>query len=131
MKTIFAAVLCISMVAGEQCSVLTPGESQVIEETNAARVAAGEQPLVVDCRLMNSARRHARRLARDMVVVHSSDKVAENVNSGAENAKEVVVLWLRSPGHRSNIVSRSHRRIGVAGFIGQDGKAYWVQQFSP
>lgn len=113
------------------CSVLTPGEAQVVEKTNAARAESGAEVLAVDCRLMSSARRHARRMARELRLQHSSDPVAENVAVGPKTADDAVVVWLGSPGHRANILNRGHRRIGVAGFIGKDGKAYWVQQFAP
>lgn len=114
----------------EPCSVLTPGESQLVEKTNEARLNNGLSPLVVDCRLMGSARRHARRLAKEMAFYHSAG-VAENIATGQPFASDAVVVWLHSPGHRANIMSRSYRRIGVAGFIGPDGKTYWVQQFAP
>jgi len=117
--------------ASEPCSVLTPGESQAVAETNAARSQNGQPTLEVDCRLMSSARRHARLMARHMSMHHSREAVAENVASGQPTAREAVVVWLRSPGHRANILNPRHRRIGVAGFIGPDGRAYWVQQFSP
>ena len=132
-RTIFLAVAMAasSAVGQEPCSVLTPGESQVVAETNAARASAGGVSLVVDCRLMSQARRHARRLARDMAMYHSGENVGENVASGPENARDAVVMWLASPGHRANILRRDYRRIGVAGFIGPNGKTYWVQQFAP
>jgi uncharacterized protein YkwD len=115
---------------GEPCSVLTPGESQLVEKTNEARATNGLQPLVIDCRLMGSARRHARRLARDMALYHSAG-VAENVATGQPFASDAVVVWLHSPGHRANILNRGYRKVGVAGFIGPDGRTYWVQQFAP
>lgn len=132
MDTIAALLMTFAVASGgEPCSVLTPGESQIVEETNNARVENGVDVLVVDCRLMVSARRHARRIANEMALRHSTDNVAENVAAGPGNAKEAVVVWMRSPGHRANIVNRGYRRVGVAGFIGPDGKAYWVQQFAP
>jgi uncharacterized protein YkwD len=133
MDTLTALLLALTVTAAtpEPCSVLTAGESQIVAESNEARAQAGVAPLVVDCRLMASARRHARRMAREMNMRHSGDNVAENVAAGQKNAREAVVVWLRSPGHRANILSRSYRRVGVAGFIGPDGRAYWVQQFAP
>jgi uncharacterized protein YkwD len=127
--------LLLSAVAGEPtlaeepCSVLTGGESQIIERTNSARAEAGLQPLVVDCRLMGSARRHAQRMARAGSMFHSAG-VAENVAMGQPFAGDAVVVWLRSPGHRANILGRQYRRIGVAGVVGPNGRTYWVQQFS-
>lgn len=127
-----AAILATDAAAQDDgmCSVLTPGESQVVESTNAARAEQGLPPLVIDCRLMGTARRHARAMASAMSMYHSAG-VAENVAYGQPTAVLAVRSWLRSPGHRANILGRSYSRIGVAGFIGPDGRAYWVQQFAP
>jgi uncharacterized protein YkwD len=123
-------MLLLSVVSGEEpCSVLTGGESQIIEKTNEARQSNGVAPLVVDCRLMGSARRHAQRMARAASMFHSTG-VAENVATGQPFASDAVVVWLHSPGHRANILNRGYRRIGVAGVVGPDGRTYWVQQFS-
>jgi uncharacterized protein YkwD len=127
---IFTMMMMMFAVTGEPCSVLTPGENQIVEKTNEARQINNLQPLVIDCRLMGSARRHAKRMAEAMSLYHSSG-VAENVASGQPFASDAVVVWLNSSGHRANILSRGHRRIGVAGFIGPDGRTYWVQQFAP
>lgn len=127
----FLLMLAAQVTASpEPCSVLTPGESQIVEKTNEARQNNGLAPLVVDCRLMGSARRHARRLAREMAFYHSSG-VAENIATGQPFASDAVVVWLHSPGHRANILNRAYGRIGVAGFVGPNGKTYWVQQFAP
>lgn len=128
---IIALVAVIATAGEEKCTAMTAGEAQVVEKTNEARSKNGSVTLIVDCRLMASARRHANRMAREMRMYHSGDKVAENVAVGASTADDAVVVWLNSPGHRANILNRGYRRIGVAGFIGPDGKAYWVQQFAP
>lgn len=136
-RCLAACLICclgtITMPASAQdaCGRLSPGEQQVVEDTNRERAAAGQPKLIIDCRLMSSARRHARRMARDMELQHSSDPVSENVTAGPPNAREAVVVWMSSPSHRKNILDSRHRRIGVAGFIGKDGRAYWVQQFLP
>lgn len=130
--TVAIALAAAVAAAGEEkCTAMTAGEAQVVDRTNEARAKNGSVALVVDCRLMSSARRHANRMAREMRMHHSSDKVAENVASGVATADDAVVVWLNSPGHRANILNRGYRRIGVAGFIGPNGKAYWVQQFAP
>jgi len=134
MRTVAALLLALvsfPALAEESCGALTAGEAQIVAKTNEARVKNGSQPLAVDCRLMVSARRHALRMARERSLYHSDDKVAENVATGQPTATDAVVVWLASPGHRANILNRGYRRIGVAGFIGPDGRAYWVQQFAP
>jgi uncharacterized protein YkwD len=120
--------LLLSILPGETCVSLTSGESQIVEQTNTARLEAGAAPLIVDCRLMGSARRHAQRMAAAASMFHSAG-VAENVATGQPFASDAVVVWLRSPGHRANILNRGYRRIGVAGVVGPDGRTYWVQQF--
>jgi uncharacterized protein YkwD len=79
---------------------------------------------------MAAARRHARRLAQSGSLYHSQG-VAENVASGQPDGFDAVASWMASSGHRANILNRSHRRVGVAGFVGPDGRHYWVQQFAP
>jgi uncharacterized protein YkwD len=121
-------LLLIAMLGGD-CSTMTEAESQIVAETNSARAAAGLPELVVDCRLMGRARRHANRMATESFFRHS-DGAIENIASGQPHAQAAVRTWLGSPGHRANIMNRSYTRIGVAGFVGRDGKTYWVQQFS-
>jgi uncharacterized protein YkwD len=116
-------------MAGD-CSTMTEGEAQIVAETNAARAEAGLPELVVDCRLMGRARRHANRMATEGFFAHSSG-ATENIASGQPHATAAVRTWLASPGHRANILSRRNTRIGVAGYVGRDGKTYWVQQFAP
>lgn len=128
-STFLAVVLSVvGAESGEPCSVLTGGEIQIVQKTNEARIAAGLPPLVVDCVLMGSSRRHARRMAAEAAMFHSSG-VAENVAAGQQFADAAVRTWLNSNGHRANMMSRRYTRIGVAGFISADGKAFWVQQF--
>lgn len=127
---IAVAVISQTAAAAEPCDRLTDGETQVVQKTNEARKQAGLHALVIDCRLMTSARRHARRMAREQSLSHSDDEVAENVAAGPPTAEDAVAAWMESPPHRGNVLNREHRRIGVAGFVGKDGRAYWVQQFS-
>jgi uncharacterized protein YkwD len=122
-------LLLIALMGGD-CTNLTESESAVIAETNQARAEAGLPELVIDCRLMGRARRHANRMASEGFFAHSSG-ATENIAMGQPHAVAVVRSWLNSPGHRANILSRRNARIGVAGVVGRDGKIYWVQQFAP
>jgi uncharacterized protein YkwD len=117
-------------VIGNDCTVMSPVESQVVAETNNARAAAGLPPLSVDCRLMDRSRRHARRMANEGFFGHSAGSI-ENIAYGQAHAQEAVTTWLNSPGHRANMLNRHYTRIGVAGYVGRSGRTYWVQQFAP
>ena len=95
-----------------------------------AGLPAGVTVLTTDCRLMSNARRQARAMAAATAVFHSTEQVrAENVAGGQPTAADAVVVWLCSPPHRANILNRSWSKVGCAGFVGPDGRCYWVQQF--
>jgi uncharacterized protein YkwD len=104
-------------------------ESQLIERTNAERARHGLAPLVLDTSLLRSARHHAAWMTRHRVLRHTSARVAENIAMGQPSTGHVVQDWMRSPGHRANILNPNHRRIGVAGYRTPDGTIYWCQQF--
>jgi len=123
--------LLLSVVGVENdCTVMSPAESQIISETNSARAQAGLPPLVADCRLMSRARRHCHRMATEGFFGHSTGSI-ENIAYGQEHASAAVTSWLNSPGHRANMMNRHYTRIGVAGYVGRSGRTYWVQQFAP
>jgi uncharacterized protein YkwD len=62
---------------------------------------------------------------------HTSRPVAENIAAGQRSAGEVVQSWMNSSGHRANILSPGHRRIGVSAYSAPDGTVFWTQQFEP
>ena len=57
--------------------------------------------------------------------------IRENAASGQVSARQVVKGWMKSPGHRANILSEDISEIGV-GFAVDDqtGTTYWIQKFA-
>ncbi|WP_054873293.1 SafA/ExsA family spore coat assembly protein [Oxobacter pfennigii] len=53
----------------------------------------------------------------------------ENIAKGQRTPEEVMVAWMNSPGHRSNILSASYTQIGVGYAKDSRGVAYWTQMF--
>jgi uncharacterized protein YkwD len=106
-------------------------EVQIVESTNAARARHGLPPLSIDPSLVRSARSHTIRMIRMRSLVHTTMAVAENIAKGQSTAREAVSDWMNSPGHRANILSRSHGKIGAAAYLAPDGMVYWCQQFLP
>ncbi len=120
----------------------------VIRFTNRQRRKEGLQKLKSDLQLSKAAQGHA----DDMDDVsrylghQSSDgrgfrerideagydwrSIRENVASGQKSARAVVQAWMKSPGHRENILSNDIAEIGI-GFAVDDatGMTYWVQKF--
>lgn len=110
---------------------LIPIEQNVIAQTNAQRQRFGLPALVVDMNLVQSARRHATWMTLSRRLQHTNLPVAENIAMGQSSSHEVVGDWMRSPGHRANILNTVNRRIGVAAYRTIDGTIFWCQQFAP
>lgn len=106
---------------------LSATEAAVLAGTNDARAKRGLGPLAADAALMNGARRQAAWMARNRNLSHGQG-VTENIAMGQSSASEAVSDWMRSDGHRANILG-SHSRIGVAMARAADGTVYWCQQF--
>jgi len=123
-----ASQLNVETVGGELVELL-PIEANIISYTNQERGRYGLPPLKVDRRLMASARRHCAWMTRNRSLVHTSQPVAENIAMGQRSSREAVRDWMASPGHRANILNRSHRRIGVAAYRTPGGTIFWCQQF--
>ncbi len=104
-------------------------ERNIIEYTNAERVKYGLAAFQVDKELMETAREHARWMARNRSMVHTHRPVAENIAMGYPHSSVAVRGWMNSSGHRANILNRGHTRIGVAAYRSENGTIYWCQQF--
>ncbi|MDP9821002.1 CAP domain-containing protein [Nocardioides massiliensis] len=55
--------------------------------------------------------------------------VGENVAQGYRMPAGVHRAWMRSPGHRANILEPSYRMVGVARARAQNGDLYWAVVF--
>ena len=108
---------------------LHPIDARVIEKTNAQRVRHGLRPLIVDRRLLLSARRHAAWMTNSRTMTHTSQPVGENIAMGQNSSSEVMNSWMNSSGHRANILNPGYTRIGVAAYTTPSGTIYWCQQF--
>ncbi|HEY8505105.1 MAG TPA: CAP domain-containing protein, partial [Gemmataceae bacterium] len=133
----------------------TAAEARLIEQTNAARQAAGLAPLRVSAALNAAAAFHAGRMAalapalgagavfehdlpgspapvltaRIDYAGYDSAYVAENLVMGAGLGDAVVGLWMGSPVHRANIVNPALTEVGLAAREGPDGAVFYVQVF--
>jgi len=106
-------------------------EQGIVAATNAERRRHGLSPLLVDPLLVRSARAHTAWMTRSQSLQHTMAAVAENIAVGQRTASEVLRDWMGSPGHRANILSGAHRRLGVAAYTAPGGAVYWCQQFLP
>jgi uncharacterized protein YkwD len=128
---------------GSGGSVLS-AEATVARLTNLERAKAGCRPLRVDAHLRTAARRHSADMAARDYFSHDSpsgssfvDRIkaagypspgAENIAKGHPTAAAVVAGWMKSPGHRANILNCGLRAIGVGAHFGAGGP-WWTQDF--
>lgn len=106
-------------------------ERELADRTNAERVRYGLPPLLVDRRLMESARAHCAWMTHYYTLQHTRLPLAENIAMGQQTSDEAVRCWMSSPGHRANILNPRHRRLGVAAYRTPQGTIFWCQQFTP
>ncbi len=104
-------------------------EHNIVYYTNLERKRYGLPALEIDGGLMKSARKHCAWMTRSRRLRHTSQAVAENIAMGQRSSQEAVLTWMRSRGHRANILHRGYRRIGVAAYRTPSGTIFWCQQF--
>ena len=83
------------------------------------------------------AERQARRMAKKQRMYHQQmgpilrrchlSQVGENVAVGFPKGKSVIAAWMRSPGHRKNLLNKRHRLVGVGAYRDAHGRWYVSQ----
>lgn len=133
----------LSAIAGTSAHQ-AKNEEAVVRLVNATRESAGLAALRVDERLRSAAREHSKDMARRDFCAHENpdgltpaDRMSaksyphpggENVARGQESPRSVMDAWLKSPGHRANLLNADFRAIGVGAFFGPGGPC-WTQNF--
>ncbi|MBB1243268.1 CAP domain-containing protein [Streptomyces durbertensis] len=119
-------------------------ESQVLKLVNQERAKAGCQPLRADASLAGLARDYSRDMARRGYFSHTdpdgrspwdrarargiSHMGGENIARGQANAQSVMDAWMKSPGHRANILNCDFKTMGVGAHFASGGP-WWTQAF--
>lgn len=122
--------------------------SAIVQLTNAERSNAGLPTLRAASRLMQAAQLHADQMARldrfDHVLPGAQyprpedrlaaagyewSSYAENIAMGQSSAAAAMDSWMRSSGHRTNILSTSNTEIGIGVARDSAGRPYYVQVF--
>jgi uncharacterized protein YkwD len=120
----------------------------MFEETNAARRAAALPALGRSMNLMSAAQMQADQMAQANTMAHDIPSAAyptlqsrmdavsypyravgENVAEGYQGGAGVVQGWMRSPGHRANILSAEYTELGTGAARARNGRAYYAQVF--
>lgn len=140
--TVVTAVALTATPVPAAMAAPTPAESKyqtkVFKVVNNLRANRDRVKLRKNKCLQRFANRKAEALAkkRNTSLPHSNLRriqrrcgvgyVGENLAYGSFTAKQVVKRWMRSPGHRANILFRKYRITGVA--ARKAGGVWWVAQ---
>lgn len=105
-------------------------EQELVAYTNALRIRKGLAPLIVDQKLMESARAHAAWMTSNGMRHGSSNGIwrGEIIAEGQRTARDAVNAWINSPPHYYQLTNPNHRYIGMTGYT-RGGQVYWCGQF--
>lgn len=121
-------------------------EGQVREEINVIRQKQGLSQLKHNERLAQVARSYSRRMAKEKFFAHTSPKgdtpaqrvqaagifyllVGENLFTSTNIPQPVSTAvdgWMKSPGHRANILRSEYRETGIG--VWRQGNTYYITQ---
>lgn len=124
---------------------------RVFELSNAFRVANGLKPLLVNERLTATAQAYAEKMAKEKFFDHAApdgttppDRMTtsgyrwstwgENLAAGYAEADAAMDAWVKSPGHKANLLNANYTETGVGYSSGTSDEfgehyPYWVQEF--
>jgi len=132
-----AKVLALAMaMALVLSSCFTPQQNEVANRINTSRTARNLRPMGQNLELTRKAQAWAEHLARTGRLEHSNlssgisyrwRALGENVGVGS-SIRSVHTSYMRSPGHRANILSNKFNYVGT-GHATRGGRVYTVQVF--
>jgi uncharacterized protein YkwD len=145
LPAILAGVVTVATPAN--AAVVSPLvlQGDIVKLTNYQRARVGCAPLRLDSRLMLAARAHTAWMAQTRTFSHVgrngstfvtriraagyASPLSENIAWGYRSGADVVTAWMRSPGHRANILNCKAKAVAVAAVYSANGTPYYTQDF--
>ncbi|WP_127497297.1 CAP domain-containing protein [Actinoplanes solisilvae] len=140
-------LVVVAFASSAQAAAVSPAKmsSDIVALTNQQRALHGCGKLVVSPALGRAAVGHSAWMAKTGKFSHTGagnstfDKrvkaagyarpLGENIAFGFGTGVEVVKAWMKSPGHRANILNCKAKTIGVGVVYSAKGTAYQTQEF--
>jgi len=138
-------MLAIAAPAQAATASFTTLQTQVVSLSNKERVRAGCKALPVNPQLLWAARGHSKYMARTGRFSHTgaagstfitraraagyTTARSENIAWGYRSAGDVVKAWMKSPGHRRNLLDCGAKTFAVGVVFSANGTPYYTQDF--
>jgi len=103
---------------------LSDCESRMLVNINSERQSRGLSELVVDEALMNATRGHCQWMANNSTMVHARNCGRENIAMGTD-VDGCHNMWMKSSGHRNNLLYSRGTKVGVAAYCNSRGRPYY------
>jgi len=139
-RTFFLALMCFVLLTPVAARAATPEatyENAVLKYTNIERTNRDLRALKISTCVDKYAEKQAARMRAAGKLAHQNmttimngcglKSVGENIAYGFPSGKGVVGAWMKSSGHRANILRGSYRLMGVGAVRDSDG-VWWVSQ---
>jgi uncharacterized protein YkwD len=142
---LFGTVVVASPAEAAAVTTTQQMQSDIVYWTNQWRTKVGCAKVRTDVKLARAARNHSAWMARTGTFSHvgasgssfvTRAKVAgysspqsENIAFGYRRGADVVAAWMKSPGHRANIVNCKAKAQGVGVAFAANGTPYITQDF--
>ena len=124
---------------------LSADEKELLDLTNAERKEACLGELKANPKLFAAARKHCANMAKQDKLDHTLDdktlgdrvkaegykfnRIGENIAWNHTTPKDAVEGWMKSPGHKANILESGYTEAGLAVAKNAKGERYWIQVF--
>lgn len=124
---------------------ITREEAEIVKLTNRKRKKRGLKLLKVNMQLVCLARKQSASMARNNQLSHTVNgktlsyrieksgypyrHVGENVARSKRSPPHVVRMWMKSQGHRINILNPHFREIGIGIATAENGDKYFTQVY--
>jgi uncharacterized protein YkwD len=132
-------VLASTTTGASAASSADRKESSIVKLTNKDRVKHDARKVTSSKCLDKFAERQAKRQAKKKKMYHQNLQAAlvecdmrmvgENVAFGFTSTKALQRAWMNSPGHRSNILNKEFRKVGVGAAKDSRGRWYYATVF--
>lgn len=140
---LLGAVMALAMTIQPASAAMNTTQWTSVKLANVERTAVGRPKAVAQACLQRHAEAHANRMLAKRSMHHQSGaalrsimrtckltSIGENLATGRNmSAPQVVNAWMRSTGHRANLLNPGFNRIAASYRTAPGGQRYWIQLY--